>query len=85
MTDIYQKLAIPEPSADLENRIISAAHTKIVTEGKYNFPRLAMVAACIMITLSVIKTDDSQLVTKKNMLADINFFSDQYGFTGDIS
>ena len=84
MTDIYQKLFIPEPSADLESRIIATAQTQ-TTKKNYFFQRIAVAAVCLFITVSVLKTDENSLVTKKNMLADIDFFSDQYGFTGDIS
>ena len=82
MKKIYEKLEIPLASDDLEERIIAAANAPT---RKHLIPRLAMVAACLLITLSVINPDEKSIVTNKNILADIQFFDDQYGFDKDIS
>lgn len=89
MTKIYDKLEIPEPSANLEDRIIAAATS---SQRKFFFPKLAAIAACMVIVFVVLqpqpKTPSQQtssLVTEENILSDIEFYDDQYGFAEEIS
>ena len=82
MKDIYDKLEVPPASADFESRIIAAAN---VHRKKHFLHRLAAVAVCLVIIFSVLTPEQKPLVTKKNMLSDVEFFDEQYGFDADIS
>ena len=86
MKDIYAKLNIPEPSADLEDRIIAAANA---STRKRFLPQLIATAACFLIIFAVFlnQTEENQeiQVSKSGILDDIEFFDDQYGFYEEIS
>lgn len=81
MKDIYEKLEVPEPSADLEERIIAAAAP---TKKTHFFPKLAVAAACLLITLIILQPNSQQSELSESYLAEIAFFDDQYGFTDNI-
>lgn len=80
MTNIYDKLEIPEPSANLDERIIAASQK---SRKKYLFPRLAMVAACLLITLVVMQPNKGLDASNNDQLAGIDFYDEQYGFADE--
>lgn len=82
MKNIYEKLEIPEPSVDLEDKIIAQANGR---NNKYLFPKIGIIAACLLIVFIVLNPAENQLVTQENILADIEFYDDQYGFYEEIS
>lgn len=81
MTDIYDKLEIPEPSADLESRIISAAN---IEKKRSFFPRLAVVAACLLISVLVLQPEQNTELASSGYLTEVAFFEEHYGFVDDI-
>jgi hypothetical protein len=82
MKNIYDKLEIPEPNTDLESRIIAAA---VNNKRKYFFAQSAALAVCLVIAIMVLQAQPSSLVTEENILSDIDFYDDQYGFYKEIS
>ena len=82
MKDIYDKLQIPPANADFESRIIAAANMQ---RKRIFISRLSVLAACFVLTISVLIPQQQQVVSPEDILSDVDFFDDQYGFAADIS
>ena len=82
MTNIYNKLEIPEPSANLESKIIASVNRG---QKSYLFPRIGVIAVCLIISFMVLKPKTYNQIPQEEFLSDIQFFDDQYGFYEDIS
>lgn len=86
MKDIYEKLEIPEPSINLEDKIIAAARPSAKQSW---FPKLAVIAACLLVVLMVSEPNGVVEQTPENYssnyLDDVDFFDEQFGFYEDIS
>ncbi|PIR34011.1 MAG: hypothetical protein COV36_01625 [Alphaproteobacteria bacterium CG11_big_fil_rev_8_21_14_0_20_44_7] len=87
MKEIFEKLKIPEPSADLEIRIIASAG--IAPTAKSYLPRFAVIAACMLVIFSV-WTNNSQTplppeaIQQTANIAAINYEVDGYDILSDI-
>ena len=76
-----QKLDIPEPSGDLESRIIAEAK---LAENKSLFPRLAVIAACLLVIFAVFDSNqfdqtspqDQFMVQGYDILMDVEFYDE---------